>query len=117
MHASLTYVETSWIHSKNEDLVETFATFARSVPFARRLTLNLCFKFMENTIVPQFDWSPLDLPFECIDLYVSTQISAGVSLFPEDLLTSLEGNVDLMRTVKQGVLAIKTERFVSIMSL
>jgi len=113
MHASLTYVETDWIHSKNEALVETFATFARSVPFAKRLALNLCFKLETNTIFPQLDWSPLDLPFECIDLYVSTQASAGVSFYPKGLLASLEGNLSLMRMVKQGVLAIKTEQFVS----
>jgi len=123
MHASLTSKETFWINSTNEDLVEikqyssslpTIATLARSVPFAKRLALNLSFEFMSNTILPEMDWSPLDLPFECIDLYVNTQASGarGDSLFPEGLLASLEGNADLTRMVKQGVLAIKTERFV-----
>jgi hypothetical protein len=68
---------------------------------------------MSSTILPEVDWSPLDLPLECIDLYVSTQASGGVSPFPEGFLASLEGNADLMRMVKQGVLAIKTEQFVS----
>jgi hypothetical protein len=69
---------------------------------------------MSSTILPEVDWSPLDLPLECIDLYVSTQASGGgVSPFPEGFLASLAGNADLMRMVKQGVLAIKTEQFVS----
>jgi len=125
MHASVISFETFWISSTNEDLVgtkqfssplPTIVTLARSIPFAKRLALDLSFKCMSNTIFPHLDWSPLDLPFECIDLYVSTHASAGVSLFPEGLLASLEGNADLKRMVKQGVLAIKTERFVSMSS-
>jgi len=86
MHASLTYIETFWINSVTRQYsspLPTIATLARSIPFAKHLALNLCFEFIGSTILPELDWSPLDLPFECIDLYVLSFLKVFLLLWRE----------------------------------
>jgi len=87
------------------------ASLATSAPSLKRLTLNILFWIRGIFSLREFDWSPLNLlcssSLECIELHVTRAIVVG-NVPPEELLPCLEGNADLMRMVKQGLLTIKT---------
>jgi len=85
------------------------ASLATSAPSLKRLTLNIRFWIRGMFSMREFDWSPLNLlcssSLECIELHVTR--ATVVNIPPEELLPCLEGNADLMRMVKQGLLTIK----------
>ena len=87
------------------------ASLATSAPSLKRLTLNILFWIRGMFSMREFDWSPLNLvcspSLECIKLHVTKATVVGYVL-SEELLPCLEGNADLMRMVKQGLLTIKT---------
>ena len=87
------------------------ASFVTSAPSLKRLTLDIRSWFHGTFFLGEFDWSPLSLlcssSLESIKLHV-TKIMFG-NVPSGDPLPCLEGNTDLMRMVKQGLLTIKTE--------
>jgi len=88
------------------------ASLATSAPSLKRLTLNIIFWIRGIFSLREFDWSPLNLlcssSLECIELQVTRAIVVE-NVPPEELLPCLEGNADLMRMVKQGLLKIKSD--------